>query len=222
MSKDSNIQKVKKAAKDATFTPAMAKKIRDFFLQKTTKQDHDEIDDWMHYSPANDHLFDVLCEVRGDGDCTPYTNLLIKMAKIRDNPFYKYRQAILTGLFGLLVLLILDYIIPAHPLSSLVYGANPAERTLDQTTITTDNESRTIWLSDSTKVELQPHSMARYPNELSWTNRMLKVIGSATVTVRGSFDEPFRLVAGEYKFETYKNVVIRYENDKLTVEALHP
>lgn len=222
MKKDINYQKFKQAAMYADLTPKIAFQLKNLFLHLVDQDEQNDIDDWLHASAANDHFFDLLCVINKDGTGGPYMEMLVKMAKRRANPLYKYRDALLIGLLAILVILLLDYFIPTHPLSTLVYGAHPADRTLDQTTITTDKEGRTIWLSDSTKVELQPHSMARYPNELSWTNRMLKIIGSATVTVRGSFDEPFQLVAGEYKFETYKNVVIRYENDKLTVEALHP
>jgi ferric-dicitrate binding protein FerR (iron transport regulator) len=176
----------------------------------------------MHASNANDHLFDLLCVANRDGTGEPYMNMIIKMAKQRVNPFYRYRQAIKVGLMAIFVILLLDYFIPVHPLSRLVYGAHPADRTLDQTTVTTDAEARTIWLSDSTRIDLQPHSMARYPNDFSWSTRKLKITGTATITVRGSLETPFKLEAGDYTVQTYKDALIRYENNKLTLEALHP
>lgn len=222
MKKDINYQKVKQAAAYADLTPQIAIQLKNLFLRLVDQDTPNDIDDWMHASTANENLFDLLCVVNREGTGAPYMEMLVRIAKRRANPLYIYRQALLVGVLAILFILLLDYFIPSHPISRLVYGAHPADRTLDQNMVSTDTESRTIWLADSTKIELQPHSMARYPNDLSWSTRKVKIIGSAIITVRGSFDEPFQLVAGEYKFETYKDVVIRYENNKLTVEALHP
>jgi ferric-dicitrate binding protein FerR (iron transport regulator) len=222
MKKDITYQKVKQAATYADLTPQIAVQLKNMFLHLEDENKPNDIDEWMHASTANENLFDLLCVVNREGTGAPYMEMLVRMAKKRANPLYQYRKTVLVGLIVILIILVLDFIIPAHPLSRLVYGDHPADRTLDQTTVTTAAEGRTIWLDDSTRIDLGPHSMARYPNELSWSTRKLKITGTATVTVRGSVDQPFRLVAGEYKFETYKDAVIRYENDKLTVEALHP
>lgn len=216
------MESVRQAAKHADLNPHIANQLRDFFLHLADQDEQNDIDDWMHASPANDHLFDLLCVANKDGTGEPYMNMILKMAKQRVNPLYRYRQAVIIGLLSIIVILLLDYFIPTHPLSRLVYGTNPADRTLDQTTVTTDTEARTIWLADSTRIELQPHSMARYPNELSWSNRMLKISGTATVMIKGSVETPFRLMAGDFKVETYNDALIRYENNKLTLEALHP
>lgn len=222
MKKDINYQKVKQAAAYADLTPRIAFQLKNLFLHLVDQDTPNDIDDWMHASTANENLFDLLCVVNREGTGAPYMEMLVRMAKRRANPLYIYRQALLIGVLAILFILLLDFIIPSHPLSRMVYGANPADRMLDLTTVTTTTESQTFWLADSTKIELQPHSMVRYPNELSWSNRMVKIAGSAIITVRGLIDKPFQVEAGDYKIKIYRDAMIRYENDKLTVEALHP
>lgn len=217
-----NSEKIKQAATYANLTPQIAGRLRDFFLHTGDKNGEREIDEWMNASPANEHLFDILVEVNREGIGAPQLEMLVKIAKRKTSPWPRIWRGVKFGLLVLVAILLLDYFIPTHPLSRLVYGVDPADRDLDQTTITTAEASRTIWLADSTKIELQPHSMARYPNELSWSTRKLKIAGNVLVTVRGSLETPFRLEAGEFKIETYKDALIRYENDKLTLEALHP
>lgn len=216
------LDSVRQAAKHADLNPHIANQLRNLFLNLTDPDEQNNIDEWLHASAANDHLFDMLCVANKDGTGEPYMDMITKMAKRRVNPFYRYWHLIKVGLLAIIAILMLDYFIPTHPLSRLVYGADPSERMLDQTTVTTDAEARTIWLADSTRIDLQPYSMARYPNELSWASRRLTISGSATIAVRGSLETPFKLEVGDYTIQTYKDALIRCENNKLTLEALHP
>lgn len=214
------IESLRQAAKDADLTPRIAYQLRDFFLELRRETSFKELDDWVHAGAANDQLFELLAESRLDGRLVPNLNLVIKLAKRSVNPFYRYREALKIALMALLVILLLDYFIPSHPLSRLVFGEGTTGLALGQTTVHTNSEARTIWLADSTRIELQPNSTAHYPNELSWSNRSLKINGAATITARGSLQNPLQLEAGKYIVQVSDDAVVHYDQEQLTMEEV--
>lgn len=209
---------MQQTADRADLEPGIVYKIRAFFQHPESEQYADDIDAWMHTRYANEHLFDLLLEEKHNGNFDLYMNMVLKKAKRRVNPLYRYGpSAAKWGLTIILGILILDLLIPSHPLKRLVFGINPPAFSFALNTVSTDSEAKTISLEDGTKIELQPHSMVQYPNALSATNRKLKITGSARLAVRGSLENPLQVEAGKYLVQTYNDALIRYEGGRLTV-----
>lgn len=53
-------QKIREVAAYATITPQAIELLDKFFQDTATGPDKDEIDEWLHISPANDQLFELL------------------------------------------------------------------------------------------------------------------------------------------------------------------
>jgi ferric-dicitrate binding protein FerR (iron transport regulator) len=215
-------QQLEYTASFADLTPRIASLLQRFFLDMATKDEELEIDEWMNASKGNESLFDLLVEVNRNGTGAGSMALLMKLAKRTPRKPSRLKKYLWLAFWVILAILFLDYFIPGHPLSRLFYGSKPADRTLTLTTVTTTDSLKTIWLPDSTRVDLMPHSSASFPNDLSWQTRKLTLNGDARVTVRAADSKPFELQAGPHVYSTNKATTIQYEHGKLTVEPPIP
>lgn len=211
-------QRIKEAAAKADLTPRAVNLLNSFFMEHSTKEERDELDIWMNESEANSNFFDLMVEVNMNGVGISSLALMMKLAKREPRKKSKYRRYIYIGLLVLLGIVILDQVIPSHPVHKLIFGNNPPKHDLLKVTVSTDGESKTMLLPDSSSVEILPHSSIRYQEDFYWGGRLVEVTGSAIFKVRKNNDLPFRVELGDAAVETTRDAIIRGEGGKLTVE----
>lgn len=93
----SNLESVREMAKIAIIDSRLAKQLQNFFLQRSSHQDHRDIDAWMHMNGTHMDLFELLSESRANGDFEPCMKLVLRIAREKTNPWYQYRPIILRG-----------------------------------------------------------------------------------------------------------------------------
>lgn len=215
-------QQLEYTASFADLNPRIASLLQRFFLDMATNEEELELDEWMYASKGNEALFDYLVEVNRTGTGADAMTQLVKLAEKSTRKPFPLKKVLKIAGWTALVILLLDYFIPVHPISRLIYGPNPKELALEKTTISTGDAPKTVWLPDSSRVDLMPHATITYPNELSWDSRKLILIGDARVFLRASATTPFELKAGPHVYSTSLATTIQYEHGKLTVEPPIP
>jgi hypothetical protein len=61
----------------------------------------------------------------------------------------------------ILLVVLVDYLIPMHPINRWLYGKENGDPNIGAVIVTTADETKTIWLPDSTRIDLLPHSSIR-------------------------------------------------------------
>ena len=173
----------------ANVTPRAAELIQKFFLDLATQADKDELDAWMNESQANETMFDLMIEANKGGTGAAFISLLMKVTK-KDPPKPKSRvkKYIYRSLLVVVVVLLLDEIMPTHPLTRLMYG--PKGPNFVERTVETGDETKIVYLPDSSRVELMPHSKIGFPNSFFWSPKRVELTGSAKFDVRVYGDYP--------------------------------
>ncbi|KIC91319.1 FecR domain-containing protein [Flavihumibacter solisilvae] len=212
-------EQIKEVAKHANLTPRAADLLGRFFLKVTTDEESQELDDWMHESPANDQLFDLMLEFNKDGTGAAYLRLLNKVTK---KPKVKRRFGvgswilfILLGSFGIFWI---ETFIPSRPLSTLFMGS--METSFIDLTAETGDTTKTVWLFDSTRIELLPHSKLEYPNDFPKKPRRVRLTGSAKFYVHKE-KKPLWVgtISGNLGLEIHEGVVtLLAEGGNITVQ----
>jgi ferric-dicitrate binding protein FerR (iron transport regulator) len=160
-------------------------------LDVATQADKDELDEWMNESQANETLFDLMIEANKGGTGAASFHLLMKLVKKSPpKPMSRKKKFMLSCLLVVVVVLLLDHFMPSHPLSKLVYG--PKGPNFVERTVVTGDETKTVWLPDSSRVELLPHSKIGFPNDFFWSRKRVELTGSAKFDVRASGEYPFK------------------------------
>jgi len=187
----------------ANLTPRAAELLQKFLLELASQQDKDELDEWLNESEANERLFDLLLEKTRGGVGAGILKFLmdhtkkepVKKSKIK---FWLNRIAI-----GIIIALVLDYIIPSHPLSTLILGDE--EPNFVTKTVEAGDSVKVVWMyPDSTRIELQPHSKLGYSKNLYWYDRKVQLWGTAKFFVTPSKDGWFKVKYGKLWVELPK------------------
>jgi ferric-dicitrate binding protein FerR (iron transport regulator) len=177
--------------------------LQKYFLKVATQAEKDELDEWMNESEANERLFDLLLDATCDGVGAGIIKLLYDNTKkepVKRSRFKKWAGRVA---LGLLVILLADYFIPAHPLSKLVYGPDGPDFVTE--TAEAGDATRVVWLyPDSTRVELHPHSKLGWSANTYWYERRVQLWGSASFDIAPSKDGPFKIKAGKMWVELPK------------------
>lgn len=215
-------QQLEDAAVSADLNPRASQLLRDFFLKVATKADKDELDQWLNASDANSDFFDLLLEANNEGTNTAAIALIIKYTKkpIRKKSWLK---RILWALLGFsLVMLLINHLLPSHPMDDFLSGAKFGESTLGLDSVSTGTTGKTVWLVDSTRVDLGPGSKIRYPNELAWHRRKIQVFGQATIYMQRKTFDDFLVVYGNIEERFNKDYRITCDSTKLIIQPLNP
>lgn len=215
-------QRLEEAAVAADLNPRVSQLLRDFFLKLATQADKDELDLWLNATDANSEFFDLLLEANNEGTNTATIALIIKHTK---NPARKksWIKRILWGLLLLsLVILLINHLLPSHPMDDMLSGAKFGETTLGIDSVSTGATGKTVWLFDSTRVEMGPNSKIRYPEELSWHRRKIQVFGQATIYMRHKRFDDFLVVYGNIEERFNEDYQITCDSTKLNIQPLHP
>ena len=215
-------QRMEEAAASADLNPRISQILRDFFLKLATQSDKDELDQWLNATDANSEFFDLLLEANNEGTNTATIALIIKHTK---NPARKknWLKRILWGLLVFsLVILLINHLLPSHPMDDTLLGAKFGETTLGLDSVSTGVTGKTVWMFDSTRVDLGPNSKIRYPEELSWHRRKIQVFGQATIYMRRKKFDDFLVVYGKIEERFNKDYRITCDSTKLNIQPLHP
>ncbi|ULQ51716.1 FecR domain-containing protein [Flavihumibacter fluvii] len=202
----------------ANVTPRAAELIQRFFLDLATQEEKDELDAWMNESQANETMFDLMIEANKGGTGPAFISVLMKVVKkAPPKPMSRRKKIILRSLGVALVVLLLDHFMPSHPLSRLVYG--PKGPDFVERTVETGAETKTVWLPDSSRVELLPHSKLGYPADFFWSQKRVELTGSAKFDVRASGDAPLRVRSGDVWVEIpFGTLTLLSDSGKLVVQ----
>lgn len=215
-------QRIEEAAVSADLNPRISQILRDFFLKVATQADKDELDQWLNATEANSEFFDLLLEANNEGTNTATIALIIKHTK---NPARKksWIKRILWGLLVFyLVLLLINHLLPSHPMDETLTGSKFGEIALGLDSVSTGATGKTVWLFDSTRVELGPGSKIRYPNELSWHRRKIQVFGQATIYMRHKRFDEFLVVYGKIEERFNEDYQVTCDSTKLIIQPLNP
>ena len=204
----------------ANVTPRAAELIQKFFLDLATQDDKDELDAWMNESQANETMFDLMIEANKGGTGAAFLSLLMKVTKKAPRkPMSRRRKYIYRGLLVALVVLLLDHFMPTHPLSRLIYG--PKGPNFVERTVETGDETKIVYLPDSSRVELMPHSKIGFPNSFFWSEKRVELTGSAKFDVRVYGDYPFMVRSGDIWLETHSgSFTILNESGKMVLKQV--
>jgi len=215
-------QRLEEAAVAADLNPRVSQILRDFFLKLATQSDKDELDQWLNATDANSEFFDLLLEANNEGTNTATIALIIKYTKkpARKKSWFK---RILWGLLVFsLVMFLLNHLLPSHPMDNFLSNTKFGETTLGLDSVSTGATGKTVWLADSTRVDLAPNSKIRYPNELSWHRRKVQVFGQATLYIRPKKFDSFLVVYGDIQQHFNSNLRITCDSAKLILQPLNP
>lgn len=204
-------QQIKEVADHANLTPRVAALIQNFFLEVASQEEKDELDEWMNESPANDRFFDMMLEANKDGTGAGSLSLLRKLVKKPKPKVNRWRKYTWRTVLALFVLVLVDHFIPSRPLSVLILG--PLDTNFITDSVETRDESKTIWLSDSTRVDLLPHSKLGYPNNFFYYPRRVALTGSAKFYVPSSKEGPLGVGSGKVWMEIEEGVVTLLSED---------
>ncbi|ULQ51954.1 FecR domain-containing protein [Flavihumibacter fluvii] len=170
--------------------------IQRFFLEVATQAEKDELDEWLNESEANERLFDLLIMATRGGVGAGILKLINDLTKKEPVKRSRLKRWLGRIALGLLLLLVVDYLIPTHPLSKLVLGEDGMD--FVSTTVEAGDSTRVVWLyPESTRVELQPHSKLGYSKNTYWYKRQVQVWGSASFNIAPSKEGPFKVKSGK-------------------------
>ncbi len=186
-------KELEQAATVANLTPRAAHLLRNFFLKLATQEEKDELDIWMNESEANSHLFDLLLDANIDGTGAGTMHLLIKKAKKEPRKRNIIFKILGWGVVAIIVLTMIDIFIPGRIVSRLTTNDELKQISWKKITVETGDQPKTIWLADSTRVDLMPHSSMYFPEDFYFYDRLVKLKGSAKFDVRYMNREPFRV-----------------------------
>ena len=184
---------LKLAATNADLNPDAAQLLQDFFLKLATPQQKDQLDAWLNQSEANSHFFDLLLELNREGTGASTLQVLQQYKRKPEQKINWVKRILLYLLYAFLILSAVDAFLPTGPFKQMLKGKSLAEITWTRTTLSTQDHSKTIYLSDSTLVELLPQSTLIYPEELNPRERLVILKGSARFIVRRQPGEPFKI-----------------------------
>jgi ferric-dicitrate binding protein FerR (iron transport regulator) len=187
-------QQIIDVAAYCNITPRMATVLQRFFLEIVAKEEEKELNDWINERIEHDQLFDLLCQVNKDGTGAGTMHMLIKLA---NKPAIQRsrREKILKRIIQAVVVIFLwDTLSDSHPISALIFG--PDGPNFVSKTVEAGDEMKTVWLYDSTRVDLHPHSKIGYAGSYFSHNRKVQLWGSATFYVQASADGPLKIKSG--------------------------
>jgi len=215
-------QRLEETAVSADLNPRISQILRDFFLKLATQSDKDELDLWLNATDANSEFFDLLLEANNEGTNTATIALIIKYTKkpARKKNWFK---RILWGLLVFsLVMFLINHLLPSHPMDDFLSNTKFGETTLALDSVSTGATGKTVWLADSTRIDLGPGSKIRFPNELSWHRRKVQVFGQATIYMRRKTFDDFLVVYGNIEERFNEDYRITCDSTKLNIQPLHP
>lgn len=190
--------RIEALAAKADFSPRAAYLLKNFFLDLTTQEEEDELDLWMNESEANGEMFDLLIEVNADGTGAGTIALLHKLGREKTKKKFKFHKGIWIGILVILGVSTLDHFLPKHPIASFLSGGKEIrDFGFFDITVETGEETKQIWLYDSTLVELLPHSKIVYPPQFYPHSREIELTGAAKFTVAKWKGEPLRVETGK-------------------------
>ncbi|ULQ52141.1 FecR domain-containing protein [Flavihumibacter fluvii] len=194
-------EQITEVAVHANLTPRASFLLQRFFLEVATQQEKDELDEWMNESEANERLFDLLIPASRGGVGAGFIKLLNDLVK-KEPPKKpgRFKKWMIRVAIGLLVVLLIDEIIPSHPLTRLIYG--PDGRNFVTKTVEAGDSTRVIWLlPESTRVELQPNSKLGWSDNMYWYDRKVQLWGSASFVIAPSENQQFKVKSGKMWIE---------------------
>lgn len=193
-------EEIKAVAAYANTGPKAIELLQKYFLEVATKQDKDELDEWIEESEANERLFDLMLMVNPNGMGSGVMKMLYEIAdKVPEKKsrwkWWRNRIAI-----AIVMLLFLDYVIPSRPLTRLFFGKGGID--FVSTTVEAGDSVRVVWMyPESTRVVLQPHAKIGYSKNLYWHERNMRLWGNARFDVAPSKEGPLKLRAGSMFIE---------------------
>lgn len=209
--------RIEALAATADFTPRAAYLLKNFFLDLATQAEKDELDIWMNESEANGEMFDLLIEVNDEGTGAGTIALLHKLGRDKTRKKFKLYKGVWIGFLVILGIATLDHFLPKHPIASFLRGGKEIRDFgfLD-ITVETGEETKQIWLYDSTLVELLPHSRIVYPPQFYPLSREIKLTGAARLTVAKWNGEPLKVETGKVWMTCPEGVFsLQQEKDQL-------
>lgn len=206
----------------ANVTPRAADLIQRFFLDMATQEEKDELDAWMNESQANETFFDLMIEANKGGTGPAYISVLMKVVKkAPPKPMSRRKKFILGFLLVAFVVLMLDHFMPTHPLSRLIYG--PKGPNFVEREVASGDETKIVYLPDSTRVELMPHSKIGFPKSFFWSEKQVELTGSAKFDVHPYGDYPLNVRSGNIWVEIPSgSLTLLNDNGNLVVQQHKP
>lgn len=192
---------LKLAATQADLHPEAAQLLQDFFLKLATPQQKDALDVWLNEREANSHFFDLLLELNREGTGASTLQVLNQYKRKEKRKVNWIKRILLYLLYAFLILSAVDAFLPTGPFKQWWRGKSFSEITWTRLTVSTQEQSKIIYLSDSSLVELLPHSTLIFPEELDRFQRHVILKGSARFEIRKRPGEPFK-VEGSKTFAT--------------------
>jgi ferric-dicitrate binding protein FerR (iron transport regulator) len=184
---------LKLAATHADLSPDAAQLLQDFFLKLATPQQKDQLDAWLNQSEANSHFFDLLLEVNREGTGASTLQVLNKYKRKPKRKVNWVKRILLYPVYAFLLLSAVDAFWPGGPFKQWLKGKTFSEINWTRITLSTQDQSKLIYLSDSTLVELSPNSTLIYPAEFDPLERVVTLKGSARFVVRKRPGETFKV-----------------------------
>ncbi len=178
--------RLKEAAAQVELTPELSGILQRFFLEHSTRADRNRLDEWINESSANDHFFDLLLELGGDGTGAATIATLRKYTQKPPRKTSRFRKWAwrITGI--VLLVLLLDHFMPSHPLSRLVKGRDVQNPSYSKTVVQTAGDTKTLWLPDSSRIVLLPHSSVGFREAVFIDVRSMEFNGSGRFEVRNN------------------------------------
>jgi ferric-dicitrate binding protein FerR (iron transport regulator) len=184
---------LKLAATHADLNAESAQLLQDFFLKLATPQQKDQLDGWINQREANSHFFDLLLELNREGTGAATLQVLNQYKQKPKRKVNWIKRILLYPVYAYLLLSVVDAFLPGGPFKQLLKGRPLAEINWTRITTSTQEQALTFYLSDSTLVELLPHSSLVYPAELNPMERAVVLQGSARFIVKKRPGEPFKV-----------------------------